>query len=217
MSLTKATLQNLDSKDKFECLFNPTEYTVAKNNSWQAKKVVGKNVPQLDFTGGQSKTLKMKLFFDVAEQDDADVRTSVDKLWNLVMIDETRKNPKTQKARPPLCLFQWGPNWEFTAAITALSVNYTLFKEDGTPVRATADATFQEAEDSSAKKGTNPTSYSEPGHRRRVVRPRDTLAIIAFEEYGDSGQWRLIAQANQMDDPMALSPGQVLAIPPARG
>ena len=217
MSLTKATLQNMDSKDKFDCLFNPTQYTVAKNNSWQAKKVVGKNVPQLDFTGGQSKTLKMQLFFDVAEEDNADVRKAVDKLWNLVMIDETRKHPKTQKARPPLCLFQWGPNWQFIAAITALSVNYTLFKEDGTPVRATADVTFQEAEESSAQKGTNPTSYSEPGHRRREVRPRDTLALIAFEEYGDSSLWRLIAEANAIDDPLALAPGQVLAIPPAGG
>ncbi|HEX5322524.1 MAG TPA: hypothetical protein VFW40_01975, partial [Capsulimonadaceae bacterium] len=210
MSLTKATIQNLDTKDKFECLFNPTEYSVAKNNSWQAKKVVGKNVPQLDFTGGQSKTLKMKLFFDVAEEDNGDVRKPVDKLWNLVMIDEKRKHPKTQKARPPLCLFQWGPNWQFVAAITSLSVNYTLFREDGTPVRATADVTFQEAEDASAQKGTNPTSYSEPGHRRREIRPRDTLALIAFEEYGDSSLWRLIAQANKIDDPLALTPGQVL-------
>lgn len=213
MGLTKATLTNLDNQDKLDVLFNPTEYSIKKDNQWKQKPVVGKNVPKLDFTGGGSRTLTMDLFFDVYETKGADVRDHVNKLWNLTMIDETKKNPKTKRARPPLCLLQWGPNWTFKAALTSLSVSYTLFREDGTPVRATAKVTLQEAEDDSEKKGTNPTSFAELGRRCREIRPHDTLALIAYEEYGASSLWRNIAIDNEIDDPKDLRPGQIISIP----
>ena len=213
MGLTKATLTNLDNQDKIECLFNPTEYTLAKSNTWQAKPIVGKNVPKLDFTGGGSRTLSLELMFDVFEQKGADVRTHIDKLWNLTMIDEAKKSSKTNRSRPPLCLFQWGGTWHFKAAITSLSVRYTLFRQDGTPVRATATLSLEEAADDSDQPGTTPTSYSPSRMRRREVKPKDTLALIAFEEYGDSSKWRPIAEANSIADPLDIEPGQILAIP----
>jgi hypothetical protein len=215
MGLTKATLTNLDTKEKIECLFNPTEYTIAKTNTWKPKPVVGKNVPKLDFSGGGSRTLTLELFLDVFEKKGGDVRKHVDKLWDLTMIDEKKvKNQKTKRSRPPLCLFQWGPNWSFKAAVTSLSVKYTLFRQDGTPVRATASITLQEAQDEKEQKKQNPTSGSPPGYRRREVRPHDSLPLIAYEEFGDAGHWRSIALANGIDDPLAISPGQILAIPP---
>ncbi|NLH99227.1 MAG: peptidoglycan-binding protein [Chthonomonadales bacterium] len=214
MGLTKAKIINEDTRETIECLFNPTEYTIAKANSWQPKPVVGKNVPKLDFTGGGSRTLDLELFFDVFEKKGADVRTYIDKLWKLTMIDESKKHPKTRRSRPPLCTFQWGGNWSFKAAITNLSVRYTLFRDDGKPVRAIAHVTMQEAEDDSEQRKTNPTSGSEPGRKRREVRPHDTLALISFEEYGDAKHWRRIAEENKIEDPLSLRPGMILSIPP---
>lgn len=213
MGLTKATITNLDTNETIKCLFNPTEYTIAKANSWQPKGLVGQNVPKLDFTGGGSRTLSVELFFDVYEKEGGDVRPLVNKLWALTMIDERNKNKTTKRSRPPLCLFQWGPDWHFKAAVTNLSVRYTLFRQDGTPVRAIANVTLQEAEDDQKKKGTNPTSHAQPGHRRRTVQPGDTLPLIAFEEYGDATQWRIIADANGLSNPSKLEPGIDLAIP----
>jgi hypothetical protein len=213
MGLTKATLTNLDTNDKIECLFNPTEYTIAKSNTWQAKPVVGRNVPKLDFTGGGSRTLNVELMFDVFEEAGKDVRDHINKLWTLTMIDESKKSSETNRSRPPLCLFQWGGNWHFKAAVTSLSVRYTLFRQDGTPVRAIATVALEEASDESDQPGTNPTSYAEAGMKRREVKPRDTLALIAYQEYGDSAKWRRIAEANRLDDPSDIQPGQILAIP----
>lgn len=213
MGLTKATIENLDTKEVFECSFNPSEYTIAKSNSWQPKPVIGKNVPKLDFTGGGSRTLTLELFFDVFEKSNGDVRKIVNKLWALTMIDESKKNASTKRSRPPLCKFQWGPDWHFTAAVTSLSVRYTLFRQDGTPVRAIANVTLQEAEDDQEQKGTNPTSYAEPGHRRREVRMNDTLPLIAYEEYGDPNKWRFIATANNLTNPEDIRAGDIIAIP----
>jgi nucleoid-associated protein YgaU len=41
-----------------------------------------------------------------------------------------------------------------------------------------------------------------------------TLAWIAYQEYGDSGYWRHIAETNDLADPLDLRPGQVLKLVP---
>jgi nucleoid-associated protein YgaU len=214
MGLEKLIIENAKTGQKIKCLFNPTDYTIAKTNNWKTKDNVGKNVPQVDFTGGGARSLSMSLLFDVLEQKGADVRDHINQLWQLTMIDEAEKNSKTHRARPPFCHLTWGQHWSFKAAITSLSVKYTLFREDGTPVRATADVKFQEVEDEADKAGTNPTSYAEAGQKRRIVEPRSTLAQIAFEEYGDPKYWRAIAEHNRLVDPLDIHPGQVLSIPP---
>jgi len=213
MSLTKATITNMYSKEKLQCLFNPSEYTITKTNNWQAKPVVGKNVPKMDFTGGGARSMTVELMFDVFEDPLGDVRQFTDKLFKLCLIDPNQKNVKTKKARPPFILFEWGDNWQFKAAITSLSIRFTLFRHNGVPVRALANMTLMEAVDENEKPGTNPTSYADNGMKRRMVKPRDTLAGIAYEEYGSSAKWRTIADANQIDDPLSLQPGQILAIP----
>jgi nucleoid-associated protein YgaU len=215
MGLEQLIIQNSEKPDKkLTCLFNPTEYSIAKTNNWKTKDNVGKNVPQVDFTGGGARTLSMTLFFDVLEQPGADVRKYVDQLWELTMIDETKKHTKTKRARPPFCHLTWGQHWTFKAAMLSLTVKYTLFREDGTPVRATAEVKFQEVEDQAQQKKTNPTSYAEPGRRCRVLKPRDTLALIAYEEYGDPNYWRVLADYNHLDDPLDLRAGEILAVPP---
>ena len=47
-----------------------------------------------------------------------------------------------------------------------------------------------------------------------VVKGRDTLPAIAAAEYGDARQWRAIAEANDIDDPLMLVPGTRLVLPP---
>jgi nucleoid-associated protein YgaU len=45
------------------------------------------------------------------------------------------------------------------------------------------------------------------------VRDGDSLPSIAFAAYGDPTQWRAIAEANEIDDPLRLPRGRALAIP----
>ena len=223
MGLVKAVITNKDRGERLTCLFSPAEYTIAKSNSWQPRNTTARNVPKMDFTGGGARSMTMDLFFDTYEAPNhnagdtatsGDVRTYIDKLWKLMMIDETLRNPTTQQGRPPLVTFEWGQSWSFTAVIVSMSVRYVLFREDGTPVRAIASVTFQEASDDALQPGTNPTSQAEPGYKKRQTRPGDTLARIAYEEYGNSAHWRKIADANRLTNPLVLP--DVLSIPPLK-
>ena len=43
---------------------------------------------------------------------------------------------------------------------------------------------------------------------------RDSLWLMAAREYDDPGEWVRIAQANDLDDPREIAPGDWLALPP---
>ena len=50
-------------------------------------------------------------------------------------------------------------------------------------------------------------------HEGDRVRAGDTLAGIAYAEYGNPNLWRAVAELNNIDDPMRLRPGQRLMLP----
>ena len=197
-----------------ECMFRPKEYTITKRNNWQPGEAKGKDVPQLEFRGGGASNLTMELFFDTYGSDN-DVRKYTNAIWELMAIDDTLTDKTNKKGRPPLVQFQWGPVISFKAVITNITQKFTMFKSDGTPVRATLNVTFQEAEKPGKYPFQNPTTSSTPGYKVRIIKEGESLDWIAQEEYGDPALWRFIAETNKLEDPMKLSPGQKLSIAPA--
>ncbi|MBM3131803.1 MAG: peptidoglycan-binding protein [Chloroflexi bacterium] len=211
--LEKAVIINLDTGETVDCMFRPKEYTFTKANEWTQEVITGKNVPKLQFGGGKGMTLTMELFFDTYEMG-LDVRKRyTDKIWRLMMINPANAD-KGNKGWPPTCEFRWGLAWSFKAVITNINQRFTMFFPDGTPVRSTMTVTFMQAAEEGQYPGQNPTTVSKPGYKTRRVREGETLDLIAFEEYGDAARWRYLADINNLDDPMRLEPGKVLAIAP---
>ncbi len=209
--MEKAMIENLDTGAKIECLFNPSEYTFARTNTWTQKPVKGENVPDLEFGGGGSATLKMSLFLDTSTTG-GDVRDTTKKIRSLMDIDTDATDLTTVKGRPPMVEFHWGTVWAFKAVITSLTEKCTLFRDDGVPIRATLDVSFLQAKEGGVYEPQNPTTAGTSGYKRRMVNEGDTIDWIAFDEYGNSAMWRYIADTNGLDDPGRLRPGQVLAI-----
>src|SRR5262249_20905882 len=115
----------------------------------------------------------------------------------------------------------WGGTVTFKAVADSLSVQYTLFRPDGSPIRAQAKLSLiqvEKAQDKSGGKGNNPkgpnpTTRAIPGLGSHVVRDGDSLASIAYAHYRDPARWRAIAEANGIDDPLRLRRGRTLSIP----
>lgn len=210
--LAPAVIENLSTHAKVYCMFNPNEYTLAKTNSYSPDNVKGKNVPKVKFTQGGAETLKLQLFFDTfAER--TDVRKHTEKLWQMMMITEDKKNQKNNKSEPPHVAFTWG-TFSFEAVITSLSQKFTLFSKEGTPLRTTVDISLQQVEDKNDHHAQNPTSGGGPLLKTHVVQAQDRLDLIAAKVYGDATQWRLIARANRLEHPERLREGRRLIIPP---
>lgn len=211
----EAIITNLDKpSQRVTCSFRPKELTFSKQNTWSPGKAKGKNLGKLEFGGGGNAKLQVELLFDTSK-DGSDVRSKTKTLWQMMLIDKQNSktyNASTRKGRPPRVQFQWGALQSFEGVIESINQKFVLFKPNGTPVRAILTVSLQQFGDDEYVP-QNPTSGGGGGHKMRVVHEGETLDLIAFEEYGDPAQWRLLADANALDDPLRLRPGQALAVP----
>jgi hypothetical protein len=163
------------------------------------------------FSKAGAQTLKLSLIFDKYETGE-DVTQTTRKLWKFMETKTQEKSKKAENLWPPHAAFEWGV-FRFVSYITSMSQRFTLFKQDGTPVRAKVDVTFTQYKDVEDYKPQNPTSGGGPMERVWQVTAGDRLDTIASEVYRDATKWRLIAEHNGLRDPLALWPGQQLRIP----
>jgi nucleoid-associated protein YgaU len=194
--------------------FNPPEYTLAKAAQIAEIAIPGIDAPILQFVRGQTQTLSLELFFDTTRSGltDAtvkDVRTLTNPVAQLGRIQ-----PKTHA--PPRIRFIWGQGLSFRAIVDNVQQKFTLFSPSGIPVRATLTVSFKEYR--TLEEQLKELNLQSADHtKRRVIRRRDTLARIAFEEYGDATKWRAIADHDDnrrvLTDLRRLTPGLELAIP----
>jgi hypothetical protein len=213
-TVQKAIIKNLNSGKEVTCHFNPAEFSIGKTAKWSMEESIGSDTPTLHFSGGESQDMSVTFLFDTTSQGGdqvRDVRDEYKELVNMVMVDESKKNTTTDLGRPPMCQFHWGKFLAFDAVITKLDQKFTMFAADGTPVRAEVSVTLKQVGE--VTRGQNPTTRSET-RKTWVVHEGQTLDWIAYQEYGDPAYWRHIAETNNLDDPTALRPGQILKLVP---
>lgn len=216
--LKKATITVLDGADKgkvITVLFNPTEYSFEKTNSYKATAVPGLGSPLLQFVNGEADQLSMDLFLD--DYTDPEGPTSLlqrerDPLMKrLADLSKLMEIDRDLHAPPPV-RFNWGP-MEFSAVIDKLGRKTTMFHPDGTPARANLSITFKEYR-TLRQQLEDPRRESADKTKRRVVVGREALWLIAAREYDDANEWVRIADANDLDDPREIAPGDWLTLPP---
>ena len=115
-------------------------------------------------------------------------------------------------SRLPTLIFTWGP-LVYEVCLTNANINYVRFTESGEPIRAKVSISMQEQPSLLAILSTNPTSGGLPGRRQHVVASGDSLQSIANASYGSPNRWRALAEANGIDDPTRMRPGQVVYLP----
>jgi hypothetical protein len=203
-----------EKQDKIECLFNPAELTITKSNTWQVQESKGRNASELRFQAGQPGTLTMTLMLDTTDKG-TDVTEHTSKLLDLMKVDmslagsdKTRNN-----ARPPWVEFHWGKLHSFKAIIERLQIRFTYFASTGMPLRAKAEMTLKQFKDEENRPLQNPTSHTPSLHTVHRVVHGETLDRIAAAHYADPFNWRLIAEANGLVDPLPVDAGTLLIIP----
>jgi hypothetical protein len=198
-----------------EFMFNPDKIKWTNFVRWTRRPDSGSDSAAKTFGSSEGRTLQLNgIWFDTFEQRDSVRTTYIDKLEALGQRDH-----KGDHAAPQI-KFIWG---KFTGkadqynfplfVLENLDVEYTMFLNDGTPVRAKVSLTLREATSPEEQQGLR--QNESPDHAKLVtIRRGDTLQTIAHAEYDDPKEWRRIANANNIDDPMRLDPGTKLLIPP---
>jgi hypothetical protein len=192
-------------------MFNPFEYTVSKSNTFEEKPGNGTDVPQVEFKKAGAQALKVQLNFDTYDKG-LDVSLVTNQLWKLMESKTREESGQNEKIPPPFVAFHWGV-FKFVAVITNMTQKFTLFKKDGTPVRCVCDTTLTQFIDTNDYPAQNPTSGGNGIERVKRVLAGDRLDTIAADVYGDATKWRVIAEYNNIVNPMTLRPGTQLSIP----
>lgn len=205
--LVSALIQVLDEKDspaeEFSVQFNPGMYDLSKSVKYGSKDIAGLSTPVTQFASGQAETLSMELFFDTTEEM-TDVREKTALLEKLVEVD-------SDQHAPPKCRFIWG-SLVFKGVVESMDKSFTKFLPSGQPVRVRVNITFKEYRSPKEQRDAIPF-FSPDTTTVREVTGDETLWLLADEEYGDPGKWRLIADANDLQNPRDLRTGQRLIIP----
>jgi hypothetical protein len=222
--LEKLTITPFDNRRRrmkerqISVLFNPNSYSIEKSVTWTpplTPSVQGPvterllDAPRLTFGGGGNRMLSLELFYDITEPDadQKDVRVETDKIVKLTRIQRDLNPP-----RPPTVEVSWGKaptaDFPFVGVISHLSQRFTLFRSTGQALRATLNVSFTEFLDPKIN-----LRQTDPELTTRVVRRGDSLVSIAAQVYSDPSLWRVIAEANRLDDPLRLEIGRRLTIP----
>ncbi|MHB9858023.1 CIS tube protein [Streptomyces sp. YIM S03343] len=192
--------------------FNPSSLELRKTTEWRrSPSRMAEESALPEFVGSGPRELSLEVFLDATAKHDNSVEQAVEKLMKACV--PTKASLGRKKPASPWVRFEWGSarTTSFDGVLSSLSVTYTLFDVDGKPLRATCRLSIEEA--SVGPAGQNPTSGARTGRSTHIVVAGDSLALLAWREYGDATAWRVIAEANGIDDPMALVPGTELVLP----
>ena len=207
--------------------FYPTEVTFDKAAQIAEIAIPGLDTPLLQFVRGQNEKLTLDLFFDTTEDGMGAGAESVvkytDKIYSLVKIEPKRH-------APPVCEFIWMSGfpgsrvndklgnqfrYSFPCIVESVKQKFTLFSPDGVPLRATLTVTLREyktLDDQLLELNLTSPDRTES----HVLQSGETLALVAARHYRRAGEWRHIAEANNISDPRRVDPGTFLTLPPTR-
>ena len=196
--------------DRIPFQFNPKELSIQKSAKWERKNARGsKSAGPPEFTGADPCKLTLEVFFDATDTLDGSVVTRVEQLFACCV--PTDDSLAKKKASPPLVVLHWGKVKSFAAFVTSVQAKYTLFTAEGTPIRATCSVSLEEMPGDPLKQ--NPTSGALAAASVHTVVAGDSLASIAYCEYGDPAMRRPLAAFNEIDDPIRLRRGTSVLLP----
>lgn len=201
-----------------QALFNPERYTVNKSVQIAEIAIPGLDSPVQQFVRGQTEKITMELFFDTTQHgmvdNVKDVREETGKVYKLLKVN-------SELHAPPRCVLLWGEAGKLFSfgtkvspwcLLESVSEEFNLFSPSGVPVRAKLNVTFREAWTIEEQLRETPR-HSSDRTKVRTVRRGETLSHLAWAEYQDPAAWRLIADANAIDNPRRIAPGTTLVIP----
>ncbi len=219
MALEKLTIFP-ENGEPIEARFNPEAYQLKKAVQLAEINIPGLDWPVVQFVRGQNESISFELFFDTTEhgmvEGAQDVRELTGKVHALMRVDGDTH-------APPRCLLYWGEAdklFSFGTTISPWCVletvaeEFNLFSPSGVPLRAKQNVTFRAAWTIEEQLRETPR-HTANRTRLRTLERGETLSHLAGRVYGNPGAWRLIAEANDVEDPLAVEPGTELEIPRA--
>jgi phage tail protein X len=204
-------------KGELRLWINPEKYTRTYTICYNDRTAQGSPGGSPDFNKIPSEEIKLELVFDgtgvvpspipgVLPFTEDGISKQVKTFTDLVFSYDGNIHS------PRYLWLRWG-TLSFTCRLTEFALTYTLFKPDGTPLRARGDATFVQFT-SEALKAKESNLRSPDMTHVLTVRAGDTLPLMCWQVYGSSEWYERVARVNGLDSFRALRVGTQIVFPP---
>ncbi|NJO03191.1 MAG: LysM peptidoglycan-binding domain-containing protein, partial [Bacteroidia bacterium] len=211
-------------KGEYEVLFNPEKIIKKYEIEYEESQAQGTTAAPLRFKSIKPQEFDLEIIFDstivgykkkttnpsgpnqITEEEVEDVNSQVIRFKEVVFEYDGEAHDT------PYLTITWG-TFLFKGRMTGLDITYTLFKPDGTPIRAKANAKFKGSLDDEYRAQEAGDSSPDLTHIR-IVQEGDTLPLMTYRIYGNPAYYLQVAEVNQLDDFRDLQAGETLIFPP---
>ncbi|WP_316815109.1 hypothetical protein [Pedobacter nyackensis] len=202
-----------DSKGTIDAFINPDSYSQNNSNNFSSFNIKGDSAQTFFFNNSGGSTLKIdKLLVDGTGIIPLPGFKSVDDY--LAKLSKLVYKYDGSIHMPPYVKITWG-NLLFQGICTAYNVKYTLFKPDGTCLRAEVSLEFKASIDPQTKVNQAANSSPDLTHAR-TVKAGDTLPLMTYRIYGTSAYYLEVARINNLQNINAIKPGDQIYFPPLK-
>jgi len=206
----------VEKSKTFSVMLNPSSVSLQQKISYNKTNAMGQLNSEPKFEAYPSQTMNFELMLDntgaivrnnPANESD-DVRTQIEKL-NAIVYDYNGSKHEPNHVR-----ILWG-SLIFFCRLDSMNTNFTLFKPDGDPLRASIKLSFSGYTSTEEQALTANRSSPDLTHQI-MIKAGDTLPILCFKVYNDTRYYLEVARFNQLKSVNALVPGTSLHFPPLR-
>lgn len=199
------------SDGEFTALVNPENYTFKYKVELEEEQAPGTSAAALKFNKIAPQELEFDFIFDSTgaipnSSSSDDVVEDVEKLKKVALKYEGDTH------KPNYLRISWG-TLLFKGCLVELSINFKLFKSDGSPIRAQAKAKFKGFVEDNLRVAQENAQSPDLTHAQ-TVKEGDTLPYLTYQIYGNSKYYLEVAKANKLLNFRNLEVGQELIFPP---
>lgn len=212
VSYDKGNYSESSKAGEYEVLLNPETYSETYKILYIESKEGGTTGGELKFDKILPDQLKHSFLFDGTGVL-GEAKTVTEQL------DDFRKvvfDYSGDVHQPRYLKLIWGDSGKkelFKGRLLDLTITYTLFKPDGSPLRAKGEATFKTSIDKELEELKKKNNSPDLTHVR-TVRAGDTLPLMAYRIYGDPSYYLEIARVNKLRNLGKLEAGTQIYFPP---
>lgn len=201
---------------KFELLINPSSFDDSSSVCYNNDRVFGQAGQALRFGSVGTRKITFEMVLDGTGVVNHNSFTKKPKSVN-EQIDDLKKlvaEYEGDKHTPNVVQIVWG-TLIFYGCLNSMTVNHTLFKFSGSPLRSKVKLSFVEYK--TPKEITKEASRTSPDLTHTVeIRDGDTLPLLCYKIYKNSGYYLQVAKINKLRNFRQLVPGSKLIFPPLK-
>jgi hypothetical protein len=210
---------NTQTGKPFTVWINPASYAHDYTIDYSDRQAQGSPGPSPEFDRVGQESISFDLIFDATGVIPPPIPgTPLPSDGVAGLIDEFKTLVATMNGvihRPNYVKLSWA-QLQYQCVLSKMNVTYTLFKPNGTPLRAKVSVTFLSF--ASEKQLAEEANLSSPdlSHMVTVV-AGDTLPLLCHRIYGSSAYYLSVAAYNKLSNFRQLKAGMKLMFPPLHG